>query len=229
MSFDKLPPEILLEIGRCVNQDLRKLSSTCRRFMAVFQNKVYSTLDFDETSKSADRALAVAIGPRKQLVRTIRFIPHNPRPHEDETPDQGIKLSDKARQVLGSLHKFPSLYKFQFDLSTWCIDQCGVPSHERFQSVYSGEPESVPWRHLIDQSLRALNQNLQNRGAFSRLEMKGFPPIGLLSSLLNFAWHDLLKSIETFEISLAVTQNEQDIRSMTHYELFYWDFDLAVL
>ncbi|CAG7563995.1 unnamed protein product [Fusarium equiseti] len=126
MSFNKLPPETLLEIGQHVNQeDLRKLSSTCRRFMAVFQKKAYSTLDFDETSKSADRVLAVALGPRKQLVRTIRFVPHDPRPHEDETPDQGIKLSDKARQVLGSLHKFPELYKFQFDCSTWRMDQWG--------------------------------------------------------------------------------------------------------
>jgi hypothetical protein len=120
MSFNKLPPETLLEISQHVNQeDLRQLSSTCRRFMATFQNKVYSTLDFDETSKSADRVLAVALGPRKQLVRTIRFVPRDPRPHEDETPDQGIKLSYKARHVLGSLYKFPMLYTFQVDAHQW--------------------------------------------------------------------------------------------------------------
>ena len=58
MSFDKLPPETRLEIGQYV--DLRKLSSTCRRFMAVFQNEAYSTLDFDETSKEEEVALRTA-------------------------------------------------------------------------------------------------------------------------------------------------------------------------
>lgn len=179
MSFDKLPPETLLEIGQYVDQDLRKLSSTCRRFMAVFQSKAYSTLDFDETSKSADRILAVALGPRKQLVRTVRFVPHDPRPHEDETPDQGIKPSDKARQVLGSLHKFPMLYKFQFDLSTWRIDQWGdVPFYLNCHFPYLGSSETVPWRCLIHQSLEALMQNCRNRGAFPCMEMKALPPIG---------------------------------------------------
>ena len=231
MSFDKLPPETLLEIGQYVDQDgLRMLSSTCRRFMAVFQNKAYSTLDFDETSKSADRVLAVALGPRKQLVRTIRFVPRDPRPHEDETPNQGIKLSDKARQLLGSLHKFPMLYKFQFDLSTWRIDQWGdVPFHRKYE-FDSGSSETVAWRHLIDQSLKALLQDCRNRGAFLCLEMKALPPIGDFAEIsLNNGWWRLVKDLETFEISLAVTQNTQDIHSMLQYVLFYRYFHVSLM
>ncbi|KAJ4011683.1 hypothetical protein NW752_008691 [Fusarium irregulare] len=223
MSFDKLPPETLLEIGQYVDQDgLRMLSSTCRRFMAVFQNKAYSTLDFDETSKSADRVLAVALGPRKQLVRTIRFVPRDPRPHEDETPDQGIKLSDEARQVLGSLYKLPMLYKFQFDFSTWRIDQWDVHFHKKYRFTYTDPGEIIPWRHLIHQSLGAFFQNSRNRGAFSCMEMKALPPIGYFADMtLEPACRRLVQDLETFEISPAVTHNEQDIHSLTRYGLFY--------
>ncbi|KAH7189438.1 uncharacterized protein B0J16DRAFT_115065 [Fusarium flagelliforme] len=230
MSFDKLPPETLLEIGQYVNQDLRKLSSTCRRFMAAFQNKVYSTLDFDETSKSADRVFAVALGPRKQLVRTIRFVPHDPRPDEDETPDQGIKLSDKARQVLGSLHKFPELYKFQFDFSTWRMDRWGpVPFSVRPIDT-STLPELEPWRHLIDQSLRALTQSHQNHGAFLCLEMTALPPTeDVLDALMNKHWYHLAKRLGTFEISLAVTRNGQKLASIRPHRYLYPTFNVIFL
>lgn len=229
MSFDKLPPETLLDIGQYV--DLRKLSATCRRLMAVFQNKAYSTIGFDETSKSADRALAVALGPRKQLVRTIRFVPRDPRPHEDETPDQGIKLSDKARQVLGSLHKFPMLYKFQFDFSTWRIDQWGdMPFHKKYGFEHTRPAETVPWRHLLNQSLKLLYQDRQNCGAFFNLEMKALPPISdFVDISLNSAWRSLVKDLETFEISLAVIQNEQDMGSMIQYGWFYRELHLILM
>ncbi|KAJ4138244.1 hypothetical protein NW768_002065 [Fusarium equiseti] len=214
MSFNKLPPEILLEISQYIKQEyLRKLSSACRQFMAVLQCKAYSTLHFDETSKSAYPVFAIALGPRKQLVRTIRFVPHDPRPDQNESADQGIKLSDKSRQVLGSLHKFPMLYKFQFDLSTWRIDQWSdMPFHERYDlRTRRPETDSVPWRHIILQSLKALipHGSTQNRGAFSCLEMKALPPTqDFRQILLKPAWLDLVKDLKTFEVSLAVIESE---------------------
>lgn len=47
--------------------------------MILLQSRAYSVAEFDETSQSANRLLALASGPRSKFVRTIRFAPHEPQ------------------------------------------------------------------------------------------------------------------------------------------------------
>lgn len=123
------------------------------------------------------------------------------------------------------------LYKFQFDLSTWRIDQWGgMPFHKKYGFEHFRPAETVPWRHLIDQSLKALVQDCRNLGALLCLEMKALPPIGEFADFsLEFPWRSLVKGLETFEISLAVIQNEQDIDSMLQYGRFYGELHLILM
>lgn len=211
MSFDQFALEILLQIGKYVDrEDLRELCLASPQLMSLFQDRAYSVAEFDETSESAKGLFALASGPRRQYVRKIRYAPHDPWPATEENHDPEIKLSDETRQALQSLNKFPSLEKFQFDLTGWDINEWeGVPfyfSHLTFHESF-GPFDTEPWRILIEQSLQAL---IKSAGTFPQLELNGLPPTGEESyhAFQSDDWRSLLGNLESFEISLAIVEDE---------------------
>ncbi|KAF4959257.1 hypothetical protein FSARC_10773 [Fusarium sarcochroum] len=225
MSLDQLTTEILLNIGFYVDhEDLRELCLTSRRLMLIFEEKAYEVAEFDETSESANGLFALASGPRGNIVRKIRYKPHSPWPAEDEDEDEvkehnpDIKLSDETRRALQSLDLFPSVEKFQFDLTDWNLDGWLDASLNYDSDGDHGSCNTEPWKVLVEQSLQSL---IKSAGTFSQLELNGLPPDVHESYLFwqSDDWRSL-GSLKSFEISLGGVEDSGN-GSMTG---FHQDF-----
>ncbi|KAJ4144121.1 hypothetical protein NW765_001277 [Fusarium oxysporum] len=104
MALNRVAPEILLEIFNHVDhEDLRKLCAVSHRLMSAFEHQTYSIIELNETSQSGSALLALASGPRRDIVREIRYNPHHPWPARDRRHKPEIKLSDETRTALQSL------------------------------------------------------------------------------------------------------------------------------
>lgn len=213
MSFDQLASEILLYIGGYLDhEDLRALCGTSRRLMAIFQEKAYYRMEFDESPESANRLLALASGPRAQFIGNLRYKPNDPGPVNgwesdglSDKHDPEITLSNEARQTLQSLHLFPSLERFYFDLSHWgLIDWPMAPtgfSDYAFAESF-GDYDTEPWRILLEESLQAL---CKSAGTFSQLGINSLLPTTVepYKVFQSDGWRSLLGSLKSFEIELA--------------------------
>ncbi|KAH7255365.1 uncharacterized protein BKA55DRAFT_563908 [Fusarium redolens] len=206
MALNRVAPEILLEISNYVDhEDLRKLCAVSHRLMSTFQRQIYSTIELNETSRSGSALLALASGPRRDIVREIRYKPHHPWPARDRRHKPEIKLSDETRAALQSLTSFPSLDKFQFDLSHWELSQWALSPQclNRWEfHRWHGKHDTEPWRVLIEGSLLALSKSA---GSFSRLEIDSLPPTGreTYRACESETWKGLLKHLTSFEMTLA--------------------------
>ncbi|KAI1009452.1 hypothetical protein LB504_003192 [Fusarium proliferatum] len=206
MALNRVAPEILLEISNHVDHgDLRKLCAVSHRLMSTFEHQTYSTIELNETSKSGSALLALASGPRRDIVREIRYKPHHPWPARDRRHKPEIKLSDETRTALQSLSSFPSLDKFQFDLSHWELSEWALSPQclNRWEfHLWHGKHDTEPWRVLIEESLLALSKSA---GSFSRLEIDSLPPTGreTYRACKSETWKDLLRHLTSFEMTLA--------------------------
>ncbi|KAI7769872.1 hypothetical protein LZL87_003362 [Fusarium oxysporum] len=206
MPLNRVAPEILLEISNHVDhEDLRKLCAVSHRLMSTFEHQIYSTIELNETSQSGSALLALASGPRRDIVREIRYRPHHPWPARDRRHKPEIKLSDETGTALQSLTLFPSLDKFHFDLSHWELSQWALSPQclNRWEfHLRHGKHDTEPWRVLIEASLLALSKSA---GSFSRLEIDSLPPTGreTYRACESRTWKDLLRHLTSLEITLA--------------------------
>ncbi|EXL56236.1 hypothetical protein FOCG_03916 [Fusarium oxysporum f. sp. radicis-lycopersici 26381] len=206
MALNRVAPEILLEIFNHVDhEDLRKLCAVSHRLMSAFEHQTYSIIELNETSQSGSALLALASGPRRDIVREIRYNPHHPWPARDRRHKPEIKLSDETRTALQSLTFFPSLDKFKFDLSHWELSEWALSPQclNRWEfHLWHGKHDTEPWRVLIEGSLLALSKSARS---FSRLEIDSLPPTGreAYRACESETWKDLLKHLASFEMTLA--------------------------
>ncbi|KAF4947927.1 hypothetical protein FGADI_10087 [Fusarium gaditjirri] len=206
MALNRVAPEILLEISSHVDhRDLRKLCAVSHRLMSTFKHQIYSVVELNESSQSGRALLALASGPRRDIVREIQYSPHHPWPARDRRHRPEIRLSDETITALQSLAGFPSLEKFKFDLSHWEISEW-ARSPQCFNRwefhVWYGKHDTEPWRVLIEGSLLALSKSA---GSFSQLEIDSLPPTGreTYRACESETWKDLLRHLTLFELTLA--------------------------
>ncbi|KAF5633589.1 hypothetical protein F52700_6043 [Fusarium sp. NRRL 52700] len=206
MILDRVAPEILLEISNHVDhEDLRKLCVVSHRLMSAFEHQIYSTIEVNETSQSGSSLLALVSGPRRDIVREIRYRPHHPWPARDRRHKPDIKLSDETQTALQSLTLFPSLDIVKFDLSHWELSEWPLSPQclNRWEfHIWHGKHDTEPWRVLIEGSLTALSKSA---GSFSRLEIDSLPPTGreTYRACESQTWKDLLKHLKSFEMTFA--------------------------
>ncbi|KAH7329521.1 hypothetical protein B0I35DRAFT_420358 [Stachybotrys elegans] len=170
MAFNRLPTEVWQEIGLYLASDeLCSLTFACRRTMAVFQRGIYQRLIMREDARSGARVLAIAKGPRRDLVECLEYLPRDPYTHHKwdsdfptifRKPSRGrpIRLSPESRAVLSGLAMFPHLKTLILAFDNWWTELPPLDLKEYVGPDPSKNRSLRPCNILLRESLVAVGE-----------------------------------------------------------------------
>ena len=216
-----MPSDLLglpLEIQWCIVNEfevlyfgntLRNLSLSCRFFHMLLTPKTMQQAFLKNTVKSGKSVAAIAAGPRRTLVKELRYRAQVPGLHKDENGSQESAQIFPAvvKKVLSRLHRFSKLEEVSFEFShpykyegqdgVTCPSWNDLENEETASDVLAAE-RSQSWRDLMAKSYEAISRN---RKAGFWFEIRSLVPKEV-STFNSPVFHAFLARLTGFEISI---------------------------